>query len=132
MVGIFVRRGLHGLKIGWPFPLQKNIFQHQLQSIIILISLFRIASRFAVAQVTAITAGYASYPMDTIRRRLMMQSEKPVEEHKYKGAFHCGATIMKEEGTTAFFKGAGANALRTVGSAMVLVLYDTIKDAMEI
>jgi solute carrier family 25 (adenine nucleotide translocator) protein 4/5/6/31 len=92
----------------------------------------KIASRFAVAQVTAITAGYASYPMDTIRRRLMMQSEKPVEEHKYKGAFHCGATIMKEEGMTAFFKGAGANALRTVGSAMVLVLYDTIKDAMDI
>jgi hypothetical protein len=33
---------------------------------------------------------------------------------------------------TAFFKGAGANALRTVGSALVLVLYDTIKDFMGI
>jgi solute carrier family 25 (adenine nucleotide translocator) protein 4/5/6/31 len=35
--------------------------------------------------------------------------------------------IMKNEGTTALFKGAGANALRTVGSAMVLVLYDQLK-----
>jgi len=34
------------------------------------------ASKFAVAQFTAITAGYASYPFDTIRRRLQMQSEK--------------------------------------------------------
>ena len=34
---------------------------------------------------------------------------------------------MKNEGTTALFKGAGANALRTVGSALVLVLYDQLK-----
>merc|ERR1712176_1522883 len=31
--------------------------------------------------------------------------------------------IVKEEGTAALFKGAGANALRTVGAALVLVLY---------
>jgi len=91
----------------------------------------KLGSRFAVAQVTAITAGYASYPMDTVRRRLMMQSEKPKEEHKYKSTVHCMTTILKEEGGGAFFKGAGANALRTVGSAMVLVLYDSIKDAIE-
>ncbi len=92
----------------------------------------RIASRFGVAQFTAITAGYASYPMDTVRRRLMMQSEKPKEEWLYTGAVNCIGKIAKEEGITAFFKGAGANALRTVGSALVLVLYDTIKDFMGI
>merc|ERR1719265_1184296 len=92
--------------------------------------LHKLGSRFAVAQFTAITAGYASYPMDTVRRRLMMQSEKPKDEQKYKGTFHCMRTILKEEGGSAFFKGAGANALRTVGSAMVLVLYDSIKDAV--
>ena len=42
----------------------------------------------------------------------------------------CFYKILKEEGTTAMFKGAGANALRTVGSAMVLVLYGEIKTAM--
>eukprot|EP00438_Fugacium_kawagutii_P013522 Skav223258 [mRNA] locus=scaffold1037:141861:142931:- [translate_table: standard] len=38
-------------------------------------------STFAAAQ-TAITigAGSATYPFDTVRRRLQMQSEKPVEE----------------------------------------------------
>lgn len=44
------------------------------------------ASTFAAAQ-TAITIGAgATYPFDTVRRRLQMQSEKPVEEHLYRGA----------------------------------------------
>ena len=33
-------------------------------------------------------------------------------------------------GVQAMFKGAGANALRTVGSALVLVLYGEIKVMM--
>lgn len=89
--------------------------------------LMGIASSFACAQTTAIAAGYASYPFDTIRRRLQMQSEKPVEEWVYKGTSDCFSKIMKDEGVSALFKGAGANALRTVGSAMVLVLYDQLK-----
>jgi len=90
----------------------------------------RLASIFAIAQTTAIAAGYASYPMDTVRRRLQMQSEKPQAEWLYKGTMDCFAKVSKEEGITALFKGAGANALRTVGSAMVLVLYGEIKVAM--
>jgi len=89
-----------------------------------------LGSKFAIAQVTAITAGYASYPFDTIRRRLQMQSEKPKSEWLYAGTMDCLAKIMKTEGTTALFKGAGANALRTVGSALVLVLYGEIKTMM--
>lgn len=87
-------------------------------------------SKFAIAQVTAITAGYASYPFDTIRRRLQMQSEKPKDQWLYKGTVDCFFKIMKDEGTSALFKGAGANALRTVGSALVLVLYGEIKALM--
>jgi solute carrier family 25 (adenine nucleotide translocator) protein 4/5/6/31 len=94
-------------------------------------SFLGLASKFAVAQTTAITAGYASYPFDTIRRRLQMQSEKPKEEWIYKGTSDCFAKIVKEEGASALFKGAGANALRTVGSALVLVLYDEIKALMK-
>jgi solute carrier family 25 (adenine nucleotide translocator) protein 4/5/6/31 len=86
-----------------------------------------VASKFVVAQFTAICAGYASYPMDTVRRRLQMQSEKPKEQWTYSGTIDCFGKIMKNEGVTALFKGAGANALRTVGSAMVLVLYDSMK-----
>lgn len=89
-----------------------------------------LASKFTIAQITAITAGYASYPMDTVRRRLQMQSEKPKAEWLYKGTLDCFAKVAKEEGVTALFKGAGANALRTVGSALVLVLYGEIKNLM--
>jgi len=90
-----------------------------------------LASKFAIAQFTAILAGYASYPFDTIRRRLQMQSEKPQSEWVYKGTADCFSKIMKDEGVTALFKGAGANALRTVGSALVLVLYGEIKEMMK-
>jgi solute carrier family 25 (adenine nucleotide translocator) protein 4/5/6/31 len=89
-----------------------------------------LASKFAIAQATAITAGYASYPFDTIRRRLQMQSEKPKSEWLYSGTVNCLTKILKEEGTSALFKGAGANALRTVGSALVLVMYGEIKALM--
>jgi solute carrier family 25 (adenine nucleotide translocator) protein 4/5/6/31 len=88
--------------------------------------LLRATSKFACAQFSAISAGYASYPFDTVRRRLQMQSEKPKEEWVYKGTADCFAKIMKDEGVGALFKGAGANALRTVGAALVLVLYSEI------
>jgi solute carrier family 25 (adenine nucleotide translocator) protein 4/5/6/31 len=83
--------------------------------------------KFAIAQTTAITAGYVSYPFDTVRRRLQMQSEKPKAEWLYNGTLDCLRKIVKEEGATALFKGAGANVIRTLGSALVLVLYDEVK-----
>jgi solute carrier family 25 (adenine nucleotide translocator) protein 4/5/6/31 len=86
-----------------------------------------ILSKFGIAQMTAILAGYASYPFDTVRRRLQMQSNKPREQWLYKGTMDCFSKVVKKEGGAALFKGAGANALRTVGSALVLVLYDQIK-----
>lgn len=92
--------------------------------------LFRAGSKFACAQFSAIAAGYASYPFDTVRRRLQMQSEKPKEEWVYQGTMDCFAKIVKNEGTAALFKGAGANALRTVGAALVLVLYSEITGAV--
>jgi len=93
--------------------------------------ILRAASKFVCAQFSAIAAGYASYPFDTVRRRLQMQSEKPESEWVYKGTADCFGKIVKEEGTTALFKGAGANALRTVGAALVLVLYSEITAAFK-
>jgi solute carrier family 25 (adenine nucleotide translocator) protein 4/5/6/31 len=85
------------------------------------------ASTFAAAQ-TAITFGAgATYPFDTIRRRLQMQSEKPVEEHIYKGTIDCFKKIAADEGMTALYKGFVANIFRSVGGALVLVLYERSK-----
>merc|ERR1711909_217107 len=82
-------------------------------------------STFCAAQ-TAITLGAGiSYPFDTVRRRLQMQAEKPVEEHIYKGTFDCLKKIAAEEGIAAgVYKGFVANAFRSVGAALVLVPYE--------
>jgi len=93
-------------------------------------TLVGLGSRFLCAQTAALAAAYVSYPFDTVRRRLQMQSEKPRADWKYSGTIDCFGKIMSEEGPAAFFKGAGANALRTVGSALVLVLYGEIKKIM--
>ncbi|XP_005181460.1 ADP,ATP carrier protein [Musca domestica] len=82
---------------------------------------------WAIAQVVTTVAGIVSYPFDTVRRRMMMQSGRKATEIIYKNTLHCWATIAKQEGTGAFFKGAFSNILRGTGGAFVLVLYDEIK-----
>jgi len=71
-----------------------------------------------------ITAGLASYPLDTIRRRMMMTSGEAV---KYKSSFDCGMQIIRNEGTKSLFKGAGANILRGIAGAGVLSGFDEIQ-----
>jgi len=89
-------------------------------------------STFGAAQ-TAITIGAgATYPFDTVRRRLQMQSEKPPEEHIYKGTQDCFKKIAAEEGLAAgLYKGFLANVVRSIGGALVLVLYDRAKMYLE-
>merc|ERR1711988_1749036 len=91
------------------------------------VSVVGIVSKFCIAQFTAIVAGFISYPFDTVRRRLQMQSDKPKEQWLYNGTVDCAIKIVKEEGMGAMFKGFGANVLRTPGGALVLVGYDEIK-----
>jgi len=87
-----------------------------------------IATTFGAAQSAIIAGAAISYPFDTVRRRLQMQAEKPVEEHVYKGTMDCLKKIAAEEGVgPGLYKGFIANALRSVGGAMVLVLYDRAK-----
>ncbi|TRY75868.1 hypothetical protein TCAL_09363 [Tigriopus californicus] len=71
-----------------------------------------------------VTAGLMSYPIDTIRRRMMMTSGAAV---KYKNSLDCGMQILKNEGFMAMMKGAGANVLRGVAGAGVLAGFDAFK-----
>jgi solute carrier family 25 (adenine nucleotide translocator) protein 4/5/6/31 len=71
-----------------------------------------------------IGAGLASYPLDTVRRRMMMTSGEAV---KYKSSMHAFSEIVKKEGTKSLFKGAGANILRAVAGAGVLAGYDQLQ-----
>ncbi|KAJ5384684.1 Mitochondrial carrier protein [Penicillium concentricum] len=66
-------------------------------------------------------AGVASYPLDTVRRRMMMTSGEAV---KYKSSMDAARQIVAKEGVKSLFKGAGANILRGVAGAGVLSIYD--------
>ncbi|KDD73840.1 hypothetical protein H632_c1793p0 [Helicosporidium sp. ATCC 50920] len=81
-------------------------------------------AKWAIAQTVTAAAGVLSYPFDTVRRRLMMQSGG---ERMYAGTLDCWRKIAAQEGSAAFFKGAWSNVLRGAGGAFVLVLYDEIK-----
>jgi solute carrier family 25 (adenine nucleotide translocator) protein 4/5/6/31 len=94
------------------------------------VSFVGIASKWAGAQFAVIMSGFATYPFDTVRRRLQMQAEKPMAERLYNGPFDCTKKIIANEGTAALFKGAGANILRGTGAALVLVLYGEAQDWM--
>jgi solute carrier family 25 (adenine nucleotide translocator) protein 4/5/6/31 len=82
---------------------------------------------FAIAQVVTITSGILSYPFDTVRRRMMMQSGRAKADIMYKNTLDCWVKISKNEGMGAFFKGALSNVFRGTGGALVLVFYDELK-----
>lgn len=81
--------------------------------------------KFLVAQVVTTLSGLLSYPLDTVRRRLMMQSGQ--KEILYNGTADCFAKIYSKEGPNAFFKGALSNIFRGAGASLVLVLYDEMQ-----
>merc|ERR1712193_179050 len=90
-----------------------------------------VVSNFIVAQIAVTASGLVAYPFDTVRRRLQMQSDKPVEERIYKGTMDCMVKIMRDEGPAGMFKRALANIFRGVGASLVLVLYGEIQLALE-
>merc|ERR1711970_346714 len=90
-----------------------------------------VVSKFIVAQIAVTASGLVAYPFDTVRRRLQMESERPMADRMYKGTMDCGAKILKTEGFGGMYKGALANIFRGVGASLVLVLYGEIQLALE-
>jgi len=68
-----------------------------------------------------------NYPFDTVRRRMMLQSEKPVSERVYKGSIDCFNQVLKKEGLKGMYKGMVPELFRGVGGSLVIVAYDRIK-----
>merc|ERR1712036_151010 len=111
-VGIFIYRGMYfGL-----YDSLKPILLGEDASVLL---------SFLLGWGVTITAGLMSYPIDTIRRRMMMTSGSGV---KYKGSIDCGMQILKTEGFMSMMKGAGANILRGVAGAGVLAGFDKFKE----
>merc|ERR1711913_133287 len=80
---------------------------------------------FLLGWAVTVTAGLMSYPIDTVRRRMMMTSGGGV---KYKGSLDCFIQVLKNEGFMSLMKGAGANILRGVAGAGVLAGFDKFKE----
>jgi len=68
-----------------------------------------------------------NYPFDTIRRRMMLQSEKPLAERTYKGSWDCFKQVASKEGAKGMYKGMVPELFRGVGGSVVVVAYDRIK-----
>jgi len=111
-VGIFIYRGMY-------FGLYDSIKP------ILLGDNASVLLSFLLGWVVTVTAGLMSYPIDTIRRRMMMTSGQAV---KYKGSVDCAVQVIKNEGFMSLMKGAGANILRGVAGAGVLAGFDKFKE----
>lgn len=85
--------------------------------------------RWIAAQGVTTSAGLLSYPMDTVRRRMMMQSG--MERPMYRNTLDCWKTIYLTEGVRSFYRGALSNIFRSTGAAAILVLYDEVKKFMD-
>lgn len=86
----------------------------------------------AVSSFVAVTAARTvvmpfNYPFDTVRRRMMLQSEKPVSERLYKSSVDCFNQVLKKEGMKGMYKGMVPELFRGVGGSLVIVAYDRIK-----
>jgi len=84
---------------------------------------------WAIAQVVTVCSGILSYPWDTIRRRMMMQSGRA--DIMYKNTWDCAVKIVQNEGLKAMYKGALSNVFRGTGGALVLTIYDEIQKYVE-
>jgi solute carrier family 25 (adenine nucleotide translocator) protein 4/5/6/31 len=111
-VGIFIYRGLYFGMFDSIKPLMPQKYRDDFRA------------NFLLGYSITVLAGLASYPIDTIRRRMMMTSGEAV---KYAGSMDCARQILKNEGFTAYFKGAGANILRGVAGALVISGYDRLQ-----
>jgi solute carrier family 25 (adenine nucleotide translocator) protein 4/5/6/31 len=86
-----------------------------------------IVAAFVCATVARTITTPFNYPFDTIRRRMMLDSDKPAEERMYKSAIDCFAKVSKNEGAAGMYKGLVPELFRGLGGPLVLTAYDRIK-----
>eukprot|EP01127_Copromyxa_protea_P023819 TRINITY_DN9112_c0_g1_i1.p1 TRINITY_DN9112_c0_g1~~TRINITY_DN9112_c0_g1_i1.p1 ORF type:complete len:318 (+),score=28.42 TRINITY_DN9112_c0_g1_i1:27-956(+) len=90
--------------------------------------------RWAISQFVTTAAQTAIYPLDTVRRRLMLSGEaRPGAEAapRYRSTLHCFTTVIREEGVRPLYNGFGVNLLRSIGGGLCLAFYDTLYSIMK-
>jgi solute carrier family 25 (mitochondrial adenine nucleotide translocator), member 4/5/6/31 len=79
---------------------------------------------FVIGFGITIVAGFLTYPIDTIRRRMLVSLTGP---HPYQSAIECTREIISTEGVTSLWRGAGVNVVRAQFSSLAIVLFDQIQ-----
>jgi len=85
-----------------------------------------VASFIAASVARTITTPF-NYPFDTVRRRMMLDSEKPAAERLYSSGINCFFKVMQTEGFAGMYKGLVPELFRGLGGPLVLTAYDRIK-----
>ncbi|KAF9614937.1 hypothetical protein IFM89_021367 [Coptis chinensis] len=71
--------------------------------------------------------GNATYPMDMVRGRLTVQTEK--SPYQYRGMFHALSTVLREEGPRALYKGWLPSVIGVVPYVgLNFAVYESLKD----
>jgi solute carrier family 25 (adenine nucleotide translocator) protein 4/5/6/31 len=112
VIGIFLYRGLYfGVyDSGKPMVLKdKDLF----------------IKKFLFAQCCVIFSETISYPTDTVKRMLMLQSAR--KDVMYNGVVDCCTKVWQKDGIKGFWRGNVSNIMRSAGSSLCLVLYDEMK-----
>jgi solute carrier family 25 aspartate/glutamate transporter 12/13 len=79
--------------------------------------------------IAGMPAAYLTTPFDVIKTRLQVEARKG--QTHYRGLLHCAATIYKEEGFKAFFKGGPARIMRSSPQfGCTLAAYEFLKTIM--
>merc|ERR1719335_924909 len=86
-----------------------------------------IIAAFVSATIARTVTTPFNYPFDTVRRRMMLDSEKAASERLYTSGINCFIKVMQNEGFGGMYKGLIPELFRGIGGPMVLTAYDRIK-----
>ena len=109
-IGVAVYRSMY---FGLYFTAKKHLLGEKSQNFLL---------SYLIAHMSTTYAHFMSYPIDTVRRRLMM-TQSSMNSTKLSLRSLPGH-IFREEGINGFFKGSGAILYRSIVGAITITVYD--------
>nr|POE57778.1 adp,atp carrier protein 3, mitochondrial [Quercus suber] len=119
--------GIAGLYRGFAISCCKSFLSNGVYlGIHVMLRRHRSQDDFLAAPVMAVGVAVcqkmATYPLDTVSRRMMMTSGEVV---KYQSSIHAFAEIIRNEGVKSLYKGGGAYILEKITLSVILAVFMT-------
>lgn len=125
LVGIFTYRSMYFGMFDWA---KLTFFPPSLTSDAMKeFSFSDLIIKYMLAQTIVVISETISYPTDTLKRVMMLQSAKSADQKIFSNSFEIAAHLYRTGGVKNFFAGNKSNIYRSFGSSLCLVLYDEIK-----